>query len=108
MWSDLDRGGIAGGPVCSDAAGCSNPNGTTVSQNQQTTLPGFNFARSMLNSPIVGGPLNCGTPIGPATCGGSGQMTSAVGLNASIGHSNYPARFSSLTVTHRPCLTFPP
>ena len=106
MWSDLDRGGIAGGPVCNDAAGCSNPNGTTVSQNQQTTLPGFNFARSMLNSPIVGGPLNCGTPIGTATCGGSGQMTSGVGLNASIGHGNYNAGFASLKVTNWHGLTF--
>jgi len=76
------------------------------SQNQQTTLPGFNFARSMLNSPIVGGPLNCGTPIGTATCGGSGQMTSGVGLNASIGHGNYNAGFASLKVTNWHGLTF--
>src|SRR5207248_2369738 len=37
LWSDLDQGGIAGGPG-------------------GTTIPGFNFARSMLNSPIYNAP----------------------------------------------------
>src|SRR3984893_8304710 len=106
MWSDLDAGGIGGGAGCSAAAGCTNANGTTVAQNQQKTLPGFNFSRSMLNSPIIGGPLNCGTPPGTATCGGSGQMTSGVGLNASIGHGNYNAGFASLQVTNWRGFTF--
>jgi hypothetical protein len=46
---------------------------------------GFNFPRSMMNTP-----LNCptGTEIG---C--NGQLTSGVGLNASIGHGNYNAMF---------------
>jgi len=61
LWSDLDQGG---------------------------TAPGFNFARSMLNSP-----LNCptGTEIG---CGG--QLSSGVGINASIGHGNYNAAFATI------------
>jgi len=75
LWSDLDQGGATCGP------------------NQAC---GFNFARTMLNSPIVGGPLDCGVPAGTATCGGSGQMTSGVGVNASIGHGNYNGAFASL------------
>src|SRR6266404_4059431 len=87
MWSDLDAGGIGGGPICSKVAGCANANGTTATQNQQTTLPGFNFARSMLNSPI-----------NTSAFGSGGQMTSGVGLNASIGHGNYNSGFASLKV----------
>jgi len=95
MWSDLDAGGIGGGPICSKVAGCANANGTTATQNQQTTLPGFNFARSMLNSPI-----------NTSAFGSGGQMTSGVGLNASIGHGNYNAGFASLKVTSWHGLTF--
>src|SRR6266478_3893535 len=40
----------------------------------------FIFPRSMLNTPLVGGPMNCGTPKGTATCGGNGQLSSGVGL----------------------------
>ena len=80
LWSALDQGGIGGGP-----------NGTTV--------PGFNFSRSMLNSPISGGPLACGVPVGTATCGGQGQLTSGVGVNASVGHGNYNGLFISTKVT---------
>jgi len=77
LWSALDKGGIGGGP-------------------SGTTVPGFNFQRSMLNSPIIGGPLNCGTPAGTDTCGSNGQLSSGVGVNASIGHGNYNAGFVSL------------
>jgi YHS domain-containing protein len=80
LWSALDKGGIGGGP-----------NGTTV--------PGFNFARSMLNSPIIGGPLACGVPVGTATCGGQGQLTSGVGVNASVGHGNYNGLFITTKIT---------
>jgi hypothetical protein len=80
LWSALDKGGIGGGP-----------NGTTV--------PGFNFARSMLNSPIIGGPLDCGVPVGTATCGGQGQLTSGVGVNASSGHGNYNGLFITTKIT---------
>jgi hypothetical protein len=53
---------------------------------------GFNFPRSMLNTP-----LNCttGTEIG---CGG--QMSSGVGVNASVGHGNYNGAFVSLKMTN--------
>jgi hypothetical protein len=46
---------------------------------------GFNFPRSMMNTP-----LNCtdGTQIG---C--SGQITSGIGLNTALGHGNYNALF---------------
>jgi hypothetical protein len=49
---------------------------------------GFNFPRSMMNTPI-----NCvtGTEIG---C--QGQLTSGVGINASVGSGNYNAAFVSL------------
>jgi hypothetical protein len=50
---------------------------------------GFNFPRSMLNTPIPGSAL-----------GGSGQLTSGVGDNASIGHGNYNAGFLTLKLTN--------
>ena len=65
LWSDLDQGGIGGGPGGS-------------------TLPGFNFARSMMNSPIY-----------TSAFGSSGQLTSGVGVNASIGYGNYNGAFVS-------------
>jgi hypothetical protein len=49
---------------------------------------GFNFPRSMMNTP-----LNC--PTG-AEIGCSGQLTSGVGMNASVGHGNYNAMFVSV------------
>jgi hypothetical protein len=63
LWSDLDTGG---------------------------TAPGFNFPRSMLNSP-----LNCptGTELGCA-----GQISGGVGVNASLGHGNYNAGIVTLKV----------
>jgi Carboxypeptidase regulatory-like domain len=74
LWSDLDQGGIGGGPG-------------------GTTIPGFNFARTMLNSPIY--PANGGA----CTLGCSGQLSSGVGVDASIGSSNYNAAFVSLRST---------
>jgi len=53
---------------------------------------GFNFPRSMLNTP-----LNC--PTG-AEIGCNGQLSSGVGVNASVGHGNYNAGFVSLKVTN--------
>jgi hypothetical protein len=50
---------------------------------------GFNFPRSMLNTAIPGQAL-----------GGSGQMTSGVGVNASVGHGNYNGAFVSLKATN--------
>jgi hypothetical protein len=74
LWSDLDNGGISGGPGGS-------------------TLPGWKFPRSMLNSPIYS---NCGAGTG---FGCSGQMSGGVGLNASIGYGNYNAGFVSYRTT---------
>ncbi len=61
---------------------------------------GFNFPRSMMNTPIAGGALDCGVPVGTATCGGNGQLSSGVGVNASIGHGNYNGAFVSLKVNN--------
>jgi hypothetical protein len=47
---------------------------------------GFNFPRSMTNTP-----LNC--PGGSGAIGCNGQLTSGVGMNASIGYGNYNALF---------------
>ena len=49
---------------------------------------GFNFPRSMLNTPIAGSPL-----------GGQGQLSSGVGVNASIGYGNYNAGFASVKMS---------
>ncbi len=66
LWSDLDGGGTT----------CPAANGGPC---------GFNFARSMMNSPI-----NC--PTG-AEIGCGGQLSSGVGINASVGYGNYNAGF---------------
>src|SRR5579859_8180586 len=50
---------------------------------------GFNFARSMLNTPIAG-----------QAFGSAGQMTSGVGVNASLGHGNYNGGFISLKMNN--------
>ena len=49
---------------------------------------GFNFPRSMMNTP-----LNC--PTG-SEIGCQGQLTSGVGMNASVGYGNYNALFITL------------
>ena len=59
----------------------------------------FNFPRSMLNTPIAGGPMDCGVPVGTATCGANGQMTSGVAVNTSVGYGNYNGLFISTKVT---------
>lgn len=66
LWSSLDNGGIGGGPG-------------------GTTLPGWNFARSMLNSPL-----------NTSVNGANGQISGGVGVNASVGYGNYNAGFVSL------------
>lgn len=52
---------------------------------QGGTGPGFNFPRVMMNSPIAGSDF-----------GANGQLTSGVGMNASLGHGNYNAMFVSV------------
>ncbi|MGB6870857.1 MAG: carboxypeptidase-like regulatory domain-containing protein [Acidobacteriaceae bacterium] len=59
MWSDMDAGN--GG-----------------------TSPGFNFSRTMMQTPILGQAL-----------GGNGQDTSGIALNASTGYGNYHGLFAS-------------
>jgi len=54
---------------------------------------GFNFARSMQNTPI-----NCPPNSGNIGCGG--QATSGIADNMSIGYGNYNAGFVSLKVTN--------
>ena len=49
---------------------------------------GFNFPRSMLNTPIAG-----------SAFGANGQLTSGVGENASIGYGNYNAGFVTLKMS---------
>jgi hypothetical protein len=70
MWSDLDAG------VGCPAPGCSSPNGGT---------DGFNFPRTMENTPIPG-----------SSFGSGGQVSSGIALNASIGYGNYNAGFASV------------
>jgi hypothetical protein len=88
LWSALDKGGPGGGPICATAT-CTNANGTVVGQGQQTTVPGFNFIRSMLNSPL-----------NTSAFGGNGQLSSGVGVNASVGHGNYNGAFVSLKMNN--------
>jgi len=64
LWSDLDQGDA----TCSAAQPC-----------------GFNFGRTMMNSPIAG-----------SAFGSNGQLTSGVAVNASVGYGNYNAAFVTL------------
>src|SRR5579863_4547068 len=73
LWSDLDSGvGCPSGP-----GSCTAVNGS----------PGgaFAFPRSMMQTQIPG-----------SANGASGQFSSGIAVNASIGHSNYNAGFASL------------
>jgi hypothetical protein len=79
LWSDLDSG------VGCPSGGCSSPQGGPDA---------FNFPRSMMNTPIPGSPF-----------GGQGQLTSGVGINASIGHGNYNAGFASIKMNEWKGLT---
>ncbi|MGB7282752.1 MAG: carboxypeptidase-like regulatory domain-containing protein [Candidatus Acidiferrum sp.] len=64
LWSDLDQGDA----TCSATQAC-----------------GFNFARTMENSPIAG-----------SAFGANGQMTSGIAVNSSVGYGNYNAGFITL------------
>jgi hypothetical protein len=78
LWSDLDSG-----------VGCPGGTGTCTSRNGSTG-GAFAFPRSMQNTPIAS---NCGAGTG---FGCQGQLTSGVGMNASVGSGNYNAGFVSL------------
>jgi len=73
LWSDLDAGvGCPAGPgLCTDVNGSSGG--------------AFAFPRTMMNTPIAG-----------SAFGSQGQLTSGVGVNASIGYGNYNGGFVSL------------
>src|SRR5262249_16000202 len=57
---------------------------------------GFNFPRSMLNTAIPGSTPCPGDPPTAPPCGANGQLSSGVGVNASIGHGNYNGAFVTL------------
>jgi len=76
MWSDLDSG------VGCPAGGCTSVNGGTGA---------FAFPRTMMNTPIA---ANCTG--GTNTLGCQGQLTSGIGINASVGSGNYNAGFASI------------
>jgi hypothetical protein len=59
----------------------------------------FIFPRSMLNTAIPGN-APCPGSTSAAPCGASGQLTSGVGVNASVGHGNYNGAFISLKATN--------
>jgi hypothetical protein len=76
LWSDLDGGSLANG-----------------------TARAFTFSRSMLNTPLQfdsnGVPLPCTS----SYFGCSGQLTSGVGENTSLGYGNYNGLFVSYKMT---------
>jgi hypothetical protein len=73
LWSDLDAG-----VKCPGGTGtCTPVNGSTGGA--------FAFPRTMMNTPIPG-----------SSFGSQGQLTSGVGMNASVGHGNYNAGFVSV------------
>jgi hypothetical protein len=69
LWSDLDLGGGPGSL-------------------------GWNFPRSMMNSPIAGTAVL--PPCNGLPCGVNGQLSGGVGVNASVGHGNYNAAFATI------------
>ena len=74
IWSDLDQGGINGAP-----GGGTNP--------------GFNFPRSLLNTPIAS------TCTATNTFGCSGQVSGGIGDNGSFGWGNYNGAFVTFKTT---------
>ena len=80
LWSDLD-----GGVGC-PAGGCTSVNGGQGA---------FGFPRSMQNTPLPG-TAPCPGSTSTTPCGAQGQLTSGVGMNASVGYGNYNAGFASL------------
>jgi hypothetical protein len=59
---------------------------------------GFNFPRSMMNTPLPGA-APCPNSTDPTPCGASGQLTSGIGVNTSIGYGNYNGAFVSLKMS---------
>jgi hypothetical protein len=90
---------LAGTGFCTGFASCTaavvfNEQGNLTTQSVWSLWSdldngGFNFPRTMQNTPIPG-----------QAFGGSGQMTSGVGVNASVGHGNYNGAFVSLKMNN--------
>jgi hypothetical protein len=89
---------LAGTGYCNGYASCTaavvdkegGPSGNLASQSVWSLWSdldngGFNFGRTMLNTPIAG-----------SAFGANGQLTSGVGVNASVGTGNYNAGFITL------------
>jgi hypothetical protein len=57
----------------------------------------FNFPRTMMNTPISN-PPGC-VPNTPGCFGANGQLTSGVGMNASVGWGNYNAAFITVKMS---------
>ncbi len=89
---------LAGTGYCNGYASCTaavvdkegGPSGNLASQSVWSLWSdldngGFNFGRTMLNTPIAGSPF-----------GANGQLTSGIGVNASVGTGNYNAGFVTL------------
>jgi hypothetical protein len=74
IWSDMDAG---------------VPKSCVTATNPPTPTSCFNFPRSMMNTPIPGSAL-----------GGSGQLSSGVGLNTSLGYGNYHAGFATIKTSN--------
>src|SRR6266513_5080026 len=88
--------GLPKSTACPTCGGTGNLSGQNVwSLWSDLDNGAFNFSRTMMNTPIVGGPLACGTPAVPTTCGAQGQFSSGIGVNTSIGYGNYNALFVS-------------
>ena len=95
--SALNPAYCAGYASCTQAVAAKEGNsGTTnIGQNNVWSLwsdldgGAFQFARSMMNTPI---------PTSPEF-GASGQLTSGVGMNTSFGHGNYNALFTSVKMS---------
>lgn len=91
-------GGVAGKSYCAGYTSCTAAvvanEGKNFAGQQVWTLwsdldnGGFNFPRSMMNTPI--------SALLSPTYGGQGQLSSGVAVNASVGHGNYNAGFASL------------
>lgn len=90
---------VAGAANCTQAVAINEGNAGTTNLSSQNVWSlwsdldngGFNFPRTMMNTP-----LNC--PTG-AEIGCGGQLSSGVGINASIGHGNYNAGFATIKMS---------
>jgi hypothetical protein len=91
---------VAGAANCTQAVAINEGNAGTANLSSQNVWSlwsdldngGFNFPRSMMNTP-----LNCGPTQTEVGCGG--QLSSGVGINASVGHGNYNGGFATLRMS---------